>query len=66
MAFFFDGNWDALIEPLPTCVSADNPARYAPVLAGEHLMAKLLGPRTLTASKAASTLGDDRAGFVER
>lgn len=58
MAFFHDGNYDARIECLPTCQSADNPPRYPPVLAGEHLMAKLLGPRTLTASDAVSTAGD--------
>src|SRR5579862_5387035 len=49
VAFFHDGNYDARIECLPTCQSADDPPRYPPVLAGEHLMAKLLGPRTLTA-----------------
>jgi isopenicillin N synthase-like dioxygenase len=49
-AFFHDGNHDALIECLATCVSDDNPAKYPPVLAGDHLMAKLLGPRTLTES----------------
>lgn len=65
MAFFFDGNWDCLVAPLPTCVSADRPARYEPVLAGDHLMAKVLGPRTLTASAAASTVGADRADALD-
>jgi len=65
MAFFFDGNWDAVIEPLPTCVSTDRPARYGPVIAGEHLMAKLLGPRTLQASRAGSTVGEDRSRAIE-
>jgi isopenicillin N synthase-like dioxygenase len=55
VAFFHEGNFDGLIECLPTCVSADRPARYEPVLAGEHLLAKLMGPRTLTASSATST-----------
>ncbi len=58
MAFFCDGNHDALVAPLPTCVSADRPARYEPVLAGDHLMNKLLGPRLLQASTAADTAGD--------
>ena len=53
VAFFHDGNFDGLIECLPTCVSADRPARYEPVLAGDHLLAKLMGPRTMTASTAA-------------
>jgi isopenicillin N synthase-like dioxygenase len=58
VAFFRDGNYDALVECLPSCVDADNPPRYAPVLAGEHLRAKLLGPRTLMPSTATSTAGD--------
>jgi isopenicillin N synthase-like dioxygenase len=55
VAFFHEANHDAVVECLPTCVSAGNPARYAPVRAGEHLMAKLLGPRTLAPSTATST-----------
>jgi isopenicillin N synthase-like dioxygenase len=57
-AFFLDGNWDALIECLPTCTSAENPPRYPPVTAGDHLMAKLMGPRLLRASDAVDTAGD--------
>ena len=48
LAFFLDGNEDALVACLPTCVSADNPARYPPILAGDHLRAKVLSGRTLT------------------
>jgi isopenicillin N synthase-like dioxygenase len=62
VAFFHDGNYDALVECLPTCCSPDNPPRYPPVRAGDHLMAKLLGPRTLQASNATSTAGDRLAG----
>ena len=40
VAFFHDGDHDALIECLPTCQSADDPPRYPPVTAGEHLMAQ--------------------------
>jgi isopenicillin N synthase-like dioxygenase len=58
MAFFHDGNYDAAIECLPTCASEDNPPRYPPVIAGDHLRAKLLGPRTLTVSDAQSTAGE--------
>jgi isopenicillin N synthase-like dioxygenase len=57
-AFFLDGNWDARIECLPTCCSAVDPPRYPPVTAGEHLMAKLMGPRLLRASDAVDTSGD--------
>lgn len=35
--FFFDANWDARIECLPTCRSAANPAKYPPVMAGPAL-----------------------------
>jgi isopenicillin N synthase-like dioxygenase len=57
-AFFLDGNWDAQIECLPTCTSAGNPPRYAPITAGQHLVAKLMGPRLLRASDAVDTSGD--------
>ena len=39
--FFFGTNYDTMIECLPTCESADRPARYAPVLAGEYLVERL-------------------------
>jgi isopenicillin N synthase-like dioxygenase len=38
IAFFFDLDADASIEPLDVCVSADNPPRYAPITAGQHLV----------------------------
>jgi isopenicillin N synthase-like dioxygenase len=38
IAYFFDLDPDARIAPLPVCVSADNPARYAPLTAGAHLI----------------------------
>jgi isopenicillin N synthase-like dioxygenase len=44
-AYFHDGDVDALIECLPSCVSAANPARYAPATVGQHLAAKLAGSR---------------------
>lgn len=65
VAFFRDGNHDAVIECIPTCASADNPPRYRPVTAGEHLMDKLLGPRTLKPTGAHDTVGERRAA-VER
>jgi isopenicillin N synthase-like dioxygenase len=58
VAFFHDGDGDVLVECLATCCSVDNPPRYAPVLAVDHLMGKLLGPRLLQASIATSTAGD--------
>jgi isopenicillin N synthase-like dioxygenase len=59
-AFFFDGDWDARIECVPTCTDAEHPPKYPPVIAGEHLMAKLMGPRTLQISQATDTSADRR------
>ncbi len=59
-AFFFDANWDAPIECVPTCTDASHPPKYARVLAGEHLMAKLMGPRTMRRSEAIDTAADRR------
>lgn len=36
--FFFDLNYHALVECLPTCQSQTNPPRYPPITAGEHIM----------------------------
>ncbi|WP_111765929.1 isopenicillin N synthase family dioxygenase [Nakamurella deserti] len=44
-AFFHDGNIDAVIAALPTCVDAEHPQLYAPVTVGEHIQAKLNGSR---------------------
>ncbi len=54
--FFQEVHPDTVVACLPACSSASNPPRYAPVTAGEHLLAKLTGPRTGKASRAASTL----------
>jgi isopenicillin N synthase-like dioxygenase len=35
-AFFFQAEYDAELACLPSCVSADNPARYAPTTIGEY------------------------------
>ncbi len=40
LVFFHSPNENALIQPLATCVSADNPARYEPILSGEHMRRK--------------------------
>jgi len=40
IACFFDLDPEKQIETLPTCVTADRPARYAPTTPGEHLTAK--------------------------
>lgn len=40
--FFFQPNYDAPIECLPTCRSALNPPKYEPVIASQHRMEKFL------------------------
>ncbi|HEY3593716.1 MAG TPA: 2OG-Fe(II) oxygenase family protein, partial [Polyangiaceae bacterium] len=47
VALFLDGNYDALVECLPTCSGPDRPAKYEPVAAGEHLIQKLRAPRAV-------------------
>jgi isopenicillin N synthase-like dioxygenase len=46
LARFLDCPPDLVVECIESCADADNPSRYAPVLAGEWLMAKLLKGRT--------------------
>ena len=41
-----DANVDTVVECVPTCCSADNPPRYAPTTAGEHLLARLRATHT--------------------
>ena len=41
LVYFVNCNPDALIECIPSCASADNPPRHAPVSAGEHRMMKI-------------------------
>lgn len=41
IAFFLDPNPDAVVECLPSCVSADRPARYAPTTGAAYLKSKL-------------------------
>jgi isopenicillin N synthase-like dioxygenase len=65
-AFFHDGNYDALVECLTTCLGAGETPKYPPVVAGEHLQAKVLSARTRTgadARVATDTLGDRRAAL---
>ena len=37
IAYFFDLDGEAVITPLPQCVSAERPARYGPITAAQHL-----------------------------
>lgn len=46
IAWFQQPNPDAVIRVLDVCCDEDNPPRYPETTAGEHLMAKLMGPRS--------------------
>ena len=41
VAFFLDPNPDAMVACLPTCTSADRPAKYAPITGTEFLRSRL-------------------------
>jgi len=45
IAWFQQPNHDAVIKVLDVCCDEDNPLRYPETTSGEHLMAKLMGPR---------------------
>jgi isopenicillin N synthase-like dioxygenase len=44
--FFGQPNYDAMIECIPSCASADDPARYEPIPAGAHWLHKATLSRT--------------------
>ncbi|CAB4730913.1 MAG: isopenicillin N synthase family oxygenase [Actinobacteria bacterium] len=52
-AFFHDGNADAVIGPLASCIDAGHPALYEPVTVDEHVRAKLSGSRVGVLNTAA-------------
>ncbi|TQS43186.1 isopenicillin N synthase family dioxygenase [Cryptosporangium phraense] len=56
--FFHEGNFDAIIECLPTCTDAENPPKYGPIKGGDHFYAKTMSGRLLEAADAESTLGE--------
>jgi isopenicillin N synthase-like dioxygenase len=41
VAFFLDPNPDAMVACLPTCISPDRPAKYAPITGAEFLRSRL-------------------------
>lgn len=44
-AYFHDGNYDAIVAPLPSLVDEEHPAVYEPITVGDHIAAKLAGSR---------------------
>jgi isopenicillin N synthase-like dioxygenase len=54
-AYFHDGDFDALISTLPSCISESRPDRYPePVTVGDHIAAKLAGSRAGVANPRAT------------
>ena len=60
VAYFHYPDLDVVVEPLQRFTSDEEPRRYGPVTVADHLAGKLLGPKQMTASEGASTLGDRR------
>ncbi len=56
--YFCSGNFDAVIECLPTCTDAEHPPLYPPLHGGKHVEEKTLAGRLLEAADAESTLGE--------
>ncbi|KAG8957093.1 hypothetical protein FRC03_010555 [Tulasnella sp. 419] len=38
---FFGTDYDVKLEPIPSCISADRPAKYEVVTAGEYVKSRL-------------------------
>jgi isopenicillin N synthase-like dioxygenase len=54
MPFFFDPNWDALIEALPGTVVPGDVPKFAPVLAGPYLQSRFDATFTYRKDEAAT------------
>lgn len=52
-AFFHDGNVDATIATLPSCLAPGEAPRYGPITIADHLQAKLAGSRAGKANPGA-------------
>ncbi len=63
--FFHEGNFDALVECLPTCTGPDRPVKYPPITGGQHVQAKILAGRLLEVAGAESTIGDRSAALLD-
>jgi isopenicillin N synthase-like dioxygenase len=46
LVFFHQPNYDAIVSCLPGCATAENPAKYAPVSSGDHLLSKFVKQTT--------------------
>ena len=62
IALFQDGNVDTGRECLPTCQSAANPPKYAPITLGQHVLNKIEGGRFAVIPEVQQTLGERLRG----
>lgn len=51
IALFIDPDSDTLVQPLPSCVSADRPAQFAPITAGEHVQNRIRASHLVTSNE---------------
>ncbi len=42
IAFFSDPDPDVVIETFPSCITEENPAKYGPITAGEHVQQRII------------------------
>lgn len=42
IAFFSDPDPEVLIETIPSCITEENPAKYSPITAGEHIRQRIM------------------------
>jgi isopenicillin N synthase-like dioxygenase len=47
--FFHNPNYDAPVECLPSCRSADRPPKYPPTTSGEYLLQRFVSTQNTTA-----------------
>ena len=55
--FFLGVNYETVISPLPSCVSAANPSKYPPVIAGEYVTQRLNETYGLATRRASEDAG---------
>ena len=58
LPFFHEGDYDMVVECLPTCCGPGDPAKYPAVVSGEHVAAKVLSGHLREPADVGSTLGD--------
>ena len=47
IAFFSDPDPKVMIETIPSCITEENPAKYEPISAGEHIRQRIMASQTV-------------------